>query len=506
MSGVATLPAVAVDVDGAPLASEGLAALAHVRVHQRLAAPALCELTFHAAPGFDVGTLPALGSELRVRLTADAAELFAGEVTAAEHVYGPDGGRALLVRSYDPLHRLRRSQHVRLQAQATVGDIASELAGEAGLDVEPPAVDAAWERHLQLGESDLELVVLLSERTGLYATVQDGTLRFVTLEGEGDPVTLTLGGDLLEARVELDAGRAGGSVSAIGWSPIDAEPHTGSASSARLGRDAGTPPDAGLFGQPGEAMVVDEVLPADDHAATLAQAELDLRAARELTLWGVANGDARLRPGGLVEVGGLGESGDGTYVLTDVRHTIDERRGFVSELSTAPPEPHPRPRSCVATLGQVTSVSDPEERGRVQVRLVAYGDVETDWLGVVVPGAGSDKGLIALPGVDDTVLVLIPRGGAGGAGVVVGGLYGRTAPPDPGVDGGEVRRYTLRTPGGQVVTLDDTAKKVRIEDATGSYVELAPERVLVHAAVDLALEAPGRAVTVTGTTVDFKQG
>jgi phage baseplate assembly protein gpV len=125
---------------------------------------------------------------------------------------------------------------------------------------------------------------------------------------------------------------------------------------------------------------------------------------------------------------------------------------------------------------------------------------------VLVPGAGEGKGLIALPDVGDTVLVVLPSGGAGGAGVVMGGLYGTKSPPDSGVEGGAVKRYTLRTPAGQLVTLDDANKAVRLEDETGSYLELTPEKVLLHAAVDLALEAPGRAVTVTGNTIDFRQG
>ena len=54
--------------------------------------------------------------------------------------------------------------------------------------------------------------------------------------------------------------------------------------------------------------------------------------------------------------------------------------------------------------------------------------------------------------------------------------------------------------------LDDERRAVRLEDATGSFIDLSPERVLVHAAVDLTLEAPGRAVLVTAASVDFEEG
>jgi len=68
-----------------------------------------------------------------------------------------------------------------------------------------------------------------------------------------------------------------------------------------------------------------------------------------------------------------------------------------------------------------------------------------------------------------------------------------------------VKRYTFITSGGQKLRLDDSKKLIRLENSDGSYVELAPERVLLHAATDLQLEAPGRRVIVKGQAIDFQQ-
>jgi uncharacterized protein involved in type VI secretion and phage assembly len=141
----------------------------------------------------------------------------------------------------------------------------------------------------------------------------------------------------------------------------------------------------------------------------------------------------------------------------------------------------------------------------VRVSFPAYGDVESDWLGVVVPGAGSDRGVVALPDVGDTVLVAFAHEDPA-TGVVVGGLYGAGGPPDPGVADAAVRRFSMHTSGGQVITLDDENSKLRLEDKTGSSVELTPDQVTIHAAVDLTIEAPGRAVVVRAKSVDFEQG
>ena len=140
---------------------------------------------------------------------------------------------------------------------------------------------------------------------------------------------------------------------------------------------------------------------------------------------------------------------------------------------------------------------------------------------MVVPGAGSDKGIIALPDVDDRVLVLLVNGDPAQA-VVLGGLYGPQAPPDAGVEDGAVRRYTLVTPGGQRVQLDDAQETVRVEnsngdflqlspdevrlgDSNGSLIELTPSRCYIHAAARLEIEAPGQSVVIRGQSIDFER-
>ncbi len=78
--------------------------------------------------------------------------------------------------------------------------------------------------------------------------------------------------------------------------------------------------------------------------------------------------------------------------------------------------------------------------------------------------------------------------------------------PDAGVEGGAVKRYTLLTPGGQRIRLDDGGQAIRLENHQGSFVELAPGRLKVHAETDLELEAPGKNVVIRGQRIDFQRG
>jgi len=207
--------------------------------------------------------------------------------------------------------------------------------------------------------------------------------------------------------------------------------------------------------------------------------------------------------GNRVEVRGLAEPVQGSYVLCEAVHTVDAA-GYQTAFSTEPPAPRPVAAGTSLTLGRVTAVDDPDQLGRVQVCLPAHGDPDVGWLGVLCPGAGPDRGIVALPDVDDTVLVALPHTGPAD-GVVLGSLYGTVAPFDSGVSDGAVQRWSLRTGGGQSVVVDDGERSLRLENEAGSFLELRPDLLRLRAVTDMVIEAPGKAITVRARSVDFEQ-
>jgi len=503
-----TLPRLVVEVDGAPLSIEETRTLWAVRVQQRLSLPTLCELTF-VEPSVLLSKAETVspGAKIRVNVPGSEEPLFDGEVTAIEHVYEPSHGREVRVRGYDVLHRLRKRQPVRAHVQLTLADLIKEIVADLDINVDAPQAGPLWQRLVQFRQSDFEMIAEVAERCGLYFTLRNNTLHVLTLEGLGEEITLKLGETLLEVRIEVNGDTACRSVSTTGWDPLRVEQHEGKADEARIGRGIGVDLEPSEVGGTGERTIVDETLGNDLQAEAIAQAELDSRAAREVTLRGVAEGNPKLRPGTPVQIENVAQPLAGRYVLTSVDHTFDSVKGFVSTISTAPPAYHGPARGPVAALGIVTHVNDPEGYGRVRVKLPTYRDIETDWMGVVTPGAGLGKGLLALPDVEDTVLVLLPSGDPAN-GVVLGGLYGMWTRDewDWGVDESAVKRYTLRTPGGQRLRLDDSKKIVRLENSDGSYIEMSPEKVMLHAQRDLQIEAPGRNLVIKANKVDFQQG
>lgn len=503
MRPVRALPPLVVEVDGAPLAAPLARALGEARVAQKLGLPAQAELVFFdAASGAELPVKP--GSRLRLALAGVMPPLFDGEVTAVELAYGGDRGVELSVRGYDLLHRLRKRQPLRAHVRSTAAELARELVADLGLAVEAAADGPAKERVLQHGQSDLELLVEETAAAGLYPVLRDGALHLLTLEGIGESVALELGRTLLEARLEANGDPCCRTVKAAGWDPWRAEAAVGEARSPRVGRAVAAEAPPAALGANGERSLTDGRATSAAEAEGLAQAELDRLSAAEVVLTGVAEGNPALRPGTRVTVAGVAAPFAGRYVLTGVEHRIDGEAGYVSEITTVPPLPPPRRREGVAAWAVVTRVDDPEGWGRVKVSLPVYGELETEWINVVCLAAGAGKGLLALPEVGDRVLVLFTHGDPA-RGVVVGGLYGSQGLPEEVVEEGAVRRFVLRTPGGHRFSLDDAAQSVKVQTTNGSFLELGPEKLTLHAATPMTLEAPGQPIVVRGASIDFER-
>jgi phage protein D/phage baseplate assembly protein gpV len=514
------LPNFTVELDGLELDTTVAASLAEVRVLQQLSLPALCEL--HLVELRDSLGSFAAGTPLRVRIAGTDQPLFAGEITAVRHSYGPGGQREVRLRAYDPLHRLRKRQPVRAHVELDLRDLARELVADVGLSVQMEDAGPVWPRLVQWRQSDLELLAEVAARCGLYFTVRGDTLHFATLAGTGDEVELELGRTLLEADFDASTEPACRSVDVRAWDSWTAAEHEAIADVPRVGRSIELDQAPGDVGSPGRRTLVDEAAHSAAHAGVLAQAELDRRVAGEVTVQGVAEGDSRVQPGCAVQLRGVAAPLVGRYIVTSVTHTIDRRSGFRSRFDTSPPLVPARARACVTTLGIVLDADDPQKIGRVRVSLPNYCGVETDWLEVVSPGGGRGKGLITVPDTGDRVLLLLPREDPAQA-VVLGGLYASDGPPDTGVRDRRVLRYTFVTRGGQRLYLEEEEKTVRVENGTGSfmeispgraqiangegsYVELTPKSVRLHANADLEIDAPGKALTFLSASVDFRTG
>lgn len=490
-------------IDGAapPAALAGAACGAFVR--QVLNAPALAEVSFADPDLAQAGALR-IGATLSLALRS-GAELFDGEITAVEHEVDGAGGRILRVRAYDRLHRLRKRQRTRAITDVALGDLVEEAAAFVGVGASTPGGAPRRPLVIQHDQSDLELLVELAGDCGKYVFISHGVLQACTLAGVGEEaLPLRLGRELLSGRAVASAESLRRSTATRAWDTSRVATLEGAASLAS--QDAEEIRDSGLaaFEGLGERTLVDRLSADAAEAEALAQADLDRAAAGQVVLEAVANGDPRLRPGRLVALEGLGEAVDGRICVTRATHLFDEVCGYVVELGSEVPPRTVRERGTAATLARVTDADDPDGLSRVRASLPTYGDVQTGWMPVVIMGAGASKGIAVLPEPGDDVLVLFPDGDPS-RGLVLGGLYGERASPGPRRGSG-ARGFTVRTPGGQCLTLASGQALARLETSAGDIFELGPEGTRLTATQDLLIEAPGRRLIIRADAVEFERG
>ncbi len=163
-------------------------------------------------------------------------------------------------------------------------------------------------------------------------------------------------------------------------------------------------------------------------------------------------------------------------------------------------------------LAQVVDNEDPDNRGRVRVRLTS---TESDmWASVVAPSAGHGYGASFVPRVDEIVVVAFASPELP---LVLGSIWSG-ADSMPGDASPTEDRYTVHTPAGTVMVFDDAngprlelrtpqGRRVSISDADGGEiaVECGTQSVRMDSS-QVSIKAAGEVkVQAASVTVDAGQ-
>ncbi len=522
MSIYSVVPHVTIKIDDLELSSEIVQTIQAIRVNQILSAPSQCEILLPEAHEiFSIEALSNVGSLIYIKIENHNPALFYGQITAIDYVYDTSQRPLISIRAYDLLHQLRKRQPVRSHVQINLHQLAQEFTQDLGIEVQGGDTTPVVPRLIQYKQSDLQLLHEFGESYGQYFFLNMHRLLITSLEGVESNESLTLGKNLLEARFSINAETVTESVTATGWNSQRTTPHVRTAKASDIAVNPNIFIDPSDFGTDGQRTLVDHNVQDENQAEIVAQKELDRHIMQQITLWGVAEGNPVLTPGLVVQVSGVASSLEGRYVLTEVTHSIDPIKGYISEINTTPPVIEKTKQIKNATVGIVSQVDDPDNLGRIKVNLPTYNNIETEWLEVLTPGAGSNKGQLILPDVGDNVLLLILNGEPAQS-IVMGGIYGEKDLPCPVVKEGAVKRFVTQTAGNQRILLDDTEVSIRIETQNGHSISMTPEEIsitrdngsfitltddcmTIHSETNLEIEAPGSSITFRGKEIDFER-
>ncbi len=459
-------------------------------------------------------------SRLEIKMGADANPLFFGVITAIVHHYGAAGEFSVQITASDHLYLLSLTHPIRSFVDVTLVDIAQQILSPYGISVNAEEPGPLWNHLVQYQSSSLEFLQELSERSGMYFYLQDNVLNFVSLAVEEAAVTLDYGSSLLEIKINNQQLCDATKTVVSGWDPLRTKLfmqdslHSSTEDSVFL-----TAAEPKVTHQ---TSIVDQPAQSEQQLETLAQAQTLRINALKNQVSGLAEGNFDLHPGTDIELKGLLSDDTGQqYRLTQVTHTMNPFSGYVSKFNSCPPVLRKRSRSTLTTFGIVSQIADPENSGRVKVTLPTYNNIETNWLEVVIPGAGTDKGIIALPAIDDKVLLIMLHERIEQA-IVLGGLYGEDGLPEEIIIDGEVSCYSILTPGGQGLRLNDQQQSVSlfnqsesslelnketavISTQSGNHITMNDDTMIINSQTPLVLQAPGNTITIRASRINFEK-
>ncbi|MFD6437458.1 VgrG-related protein [Streptomyces venezuelae] len=487
--------------------------------------------------------------------------MLTGEVTALE-VDADAGGKQLVVRGYDPGHRLLRNRRVKGFPNMTASDIVRRVAAANKVKLgKIESTPTVYELATQPNITDWDFLSRLAQENDTHLSFdEDGKLCFAKLAPASgapsdstpaaqSPYVLEFRHNALHSRVAVTAAGQVATAGVRGWD-MRAKRALSAQSPAVSSKDIVADITPAQLSQPfGKAELTDTSWPyttqaqvthaarslADDVAGSFAEVEV------------AVTGNPDLRPGRPVALKGAGFPFEGKYTATGVRHLFESGRPFTTWLTVsgrqfrslyglasggadaAPPMPG-------VAMALVSNAKDPLRLNRVKLRFPWLSDTyESDWCRIAQLGGVRGGGLM-MPEVGDEVLVAFDRGSLEHP-YVLAGLYNGRDKPTPNTDGlqpidptsGRVNWRSVSSRSGHTMELVDAKSRmksgIRLQTGNGRLtvhmdetrtsvtirsdgtVSISGTRnVSIRAGGNLSLTAGGSLTMSAGGAVDIKAG
>ncbi len=333
----------------------------------------------------------------------------------------------------------------------------------------------------QQNQTDLEFLGELARRNG-YEIALDGTTINFRKPQTTSAATLEWGNTLVSFQPRLSMAGQVNEVTVRGWDNKQAKSIVGQATSSKSAPEIGYGKWGGQAAQSAisaaKFLDVRHVVHTQDEASKIAQRILDDINADFIEAEGVADAVDGIRAGKVITLSKIGRKFSGKYHVTSATHVLEDsqyrvyfriagtRPKMMSDL-VAPAAAQSVQPYFGAAVAIVTDNNDPDNAGRVKLKLPWYDDsVETWWARVAMPGAGPERGFFCLPEVNDEVLVVFEHGDMNRP-VVLGGLYSSTNKPpltsSQAVSGGKVVNRMFKTTDGHEMSFSEKSDQNIIE-------------------------------------------
>lgn len=438
--------------------------------------PSVCEISFinNISLNLDIEDIK---QELKILLGNSTEPLFHGFITASEFSINSQGDYIYHIRAYDSLINLTKTQNISGIHRKNLKEIINICDSSIKLKNHNLLTDFKWRNLFPFQECDLDFIARISAQIGLYFHLRNSHLHFYTLdEKKSENKVLNINEDILEISVKRNSLSDIDNVSATSW---DLQELNILKTKTKNRND----------------LIIHELLSNDKNEINKkANARLQYNKALSKIIEGTILGASDIYPGKKIIIKGLNNNLSG--IVNRVEHSIDSNKGFTTKFTTEPVQIVNRIKSLNGTIAQVTNINDPENKGRIKVKLPSMGNYETDWLPLMIPGGGKGHGVVFFPSPGDLIYLSFLNGDIT-KGIVLGGI--------PGLDNNGLDEFSLLIDKDQSIKVNKKKKSIKIEN-NGSRLEMSKNKLELFSKENIDIKAPSKTINITGQNINFIKG
>ncbi len=497
--------------------------------------------------------------EIKVGYSSKNKTVFKGIVVRHAMKIKNQGASTLEIECKDVAVKMTAGRKNKYFFDSTDSEIIESVARSYNIKTDVETSSGSHAEMVQFHASDWDFILTRAEANGLLVMPQDGELIAKKPNFEQAPaLVLNYGASIYEFEAEMDARDQYPAVKATTWNPADQDVQEVEASASGVSASGGGLGGAlgGAVGAVAGALGVDlpGTRPNTDYSQVMGLSHFDIQhsghlSAQELQNWATAQyqksklakqkgrvkfeGNAKIVPGNVIQIQGVGLRHNGKVFATAVRHEILHGTWYThvqfglsqTWIAAAFDNVQQEPASSLLPavhglqIGVVTKLAgDPRGEDRIQVRLPLV-DNRSDgiWVRIACQDAGENRGSFFRPEIGDEVIVGFinddPR-----ESIVLGMLNSSAKPaPLPAADANNEKGWVTRseikvifndedksikieTPGGKKITIDDTEGMIQLEDEYNNRIKLDQNGIEIQAGKDLKLSAQNE-VTIEGLNI-----
>ena len=434
--------------------------------------------------------------------------LFEGSIIGVRILTGKDFRSYMVVECRDNAYPATQGRKNRIFEKKKDSDIIKEVLKDYG----SVDVDATGYQHPALVQyycSDWDFALSRADACGLFVFADGTKIKVKKPETSGSPVlTVTFGEDLTAFDLELTADDQFTQYEAVSWSPKTQKAVKVSASSPSLNKQGDLQPKNIAAG---DSLLLQTDAPTEEKALKQWADGMALKAGLARYQGSVSfYGSAKVKPGCLIELKGLGKRFNGNLFVGSVTHTIEDNEWLTEagagvspmNITDEPDVVSPTASGFLPGLqGLHTAVvkkldGDPQKEYRIQVELPWLdGQSKLLWARLATMYATAGMSTFFLPEPGDEVLVGFMNQDPTHP-VVLGSLYGvKHKPPFEF----EAKNNTKAIVTREKLRIEFDGKSIRLTDQHKNEIKMDSGGITLSSSKDIKLTAKG-GITMDATS------